>query len=795
MKTERELKQVFGVLAIILVGLFVVVLPIHVHDSKLAIIHEQAEILPSDIQWATISLAGKRIGCYAADSATNPRIQYPNIITDILNRGANVSDITDAMMPVTAALLANYDLVWFNEGADASLNDVELGVINTWLNQGGRVLCTGDDETSPANDVADYLGFDWFSHYSEMNITTAIFPHPISQGVNGIYFSNPSNLRSCPVNATLVVKTRWYDIVMAGTSNLGKVVVISDDNIFINYTQADNAIFANNVFGWLSHVNNFPPRLVSGMVFPANGNQTTLYNYSVVYSDPDNSAPCYVNVSIDGVVFPMMKADPFDDNYTDGSLYYFTRYLQPGLHNYLFTTRDDTFLNSTAVTSGPFVQHVNIAPILDGFSVSPLVGNSAHNFTFNVIYLDLNNDAPSYMRVLVNGLGFEMHKQDPGDNNYTDGCVYTLSRRFSPGSYTWNITCSDGTVPTTTSQGTFSAYSSNTQPPSLSNPSVTPEKGKKTTVFTFTVIFTDLDNDEPSFINISINGLVYPMSAVDIKDTDTTDGKAYRYSTQINSTGMTRFQINCSDGNFFTNTSLITKPEILPDPSFLEQYGLLIGISGMAIAAIATVLVISKNRKKGRKNKAELAREARKQLISEIEPKKAAAKKAGTGIDEAKPMTSEDLAELKKTEQEVTAKLERKICVVHKGPIKGANYACPHCETFYCRNCVVALANAGEKCWSCGNKLELDESFINAPIVQALNVENAKFYCDFCKQYREYEKPNYVAWENCPTCGKPMVLTRSCTFCGQPIALGKDLFDTYKGKLMQCPNCNKNVVI
>jgi len=76
--------------------------------------------------------------------------------------------------------------------------------------------------------------------------------------------------------------------------------------------------------------------------------------------------------------------------------------------------------------------------------------------------------------------------------------------------------------------------------------------------------------------------------------------------------------------------------------------------------------------------------------------------------DEDSLKTVSDVEELKKTEQEVTTILNVELCIVHKGPIKGANYACPKCNTTYCLNCAATLANKGESCWSCGNKIELD---------------------------------------------------------------------------------------
>ena len=47
------------------------------------------------------------------------------------------------------------------------------------------------------------------------------------------------------------------------------------------------------------------------------------------------------------------------------------------------------------------------------------------------------------------------------------------------------------------------------------------------------------------------------------------------------------------------------------------------------------------------------------------------------------------------------------LCVVHKGPIKGSMYVCPSCETLYCQKCAKALQEKGERCWSCGSRIQL----------------------------------------------------------------------------------------
>ena len=63
--------------------------------------------------------------------------------------------------------------------------------------------------------------------------------------------------------------------------------------------------------------------------------------------------------------------------------------------------------------------------------------------------------------------------------------------------------------------------------------------------------------------------------------------------------------------------------------------------------------------------------------------------------------------ELKKTESEVVVAGAKFICVVHKGPIEGRIYLCPHCHTLYCVKCAGVLKDKGEKCWSCEKDFDI----------------------------------------------------------------------------------------
>ena len=86
-------------------------------------------------------------------------------------------------------------------------------------------------------------------------------------------------------------------------------------------------------------------------------------------------------------------------------------------------------------------------------------------------------------------------------------------------------------------------------------------------------------------------------------------------------------------------------------------------------------------------------------------------KKKSAAKAEKKGLTAAEKEELAETEQEVGIEKKQFICVVHKGPIEGANiYLCPKCKTFYCQNCAKVLKVKGEKCWSCESDIKIDLS-------------------------------------------------------------------------------------
>ncbi|NVM30406.1 MAG: zinc-ribbon domain-containing protein, partial [Candidatus Helarchaeota archaeon] len=208
-------------------------------------------------------------------------------------------------------------------------------------------------------------------------------------------------------------------------------------------------------------VNLFTPNLIGANVTPTMGDQFTQFNFSVIYSDVDNDGPVSINVLINGTPYPMTKQNPADVNYTDGCLYQYVNLLSmdtPGFLNtslsyeYSFECNDGLWSNSTVTYVGLTVNITNTnAPALLSGAVFPLTGDQYTEFTFSITYFDLDNNAPDFIRVLINGVPHPMVKLNPSDVNYTDGCIYMYQTTLSPGYYVIFFESDDGAFTNSTS--------------------------------------------------------------------------------------------------------------------------------------------------------------------------------------------------------------------------------------------------------------------------------------------------------------------------------------------------------
>ncbi len=309
-------------------------------------------------------------------------------------------------------------------------------------------------------------------------------------------------------------------------------------------------------------VTNTAPTLTNGTVSPKSASNNNQFNFTVIYTDFDNEVPSYIYVYINSTAYSMSKQNSSDNNYTDGVLYrYLTTSISPSVYNYTyrFACSDGHISNST--TTHTDLRVTNVSPTLTNGAVVPKSASHTSQFNFTVIFTDLDNEVPSYIRVYINSSYYSMSKQNTSDNNYADGVLYYYLTSISTPSaynYTYRFVCSDGHIVNSTA--TYIDLRATNVGPMLTNAIVVPKSASHTKQFNFTVIYTDLDNEVPSYIRLYINSTVYTMSKWNSSDTNYTDGVLYRYliSTLTPSIYNYTYRFECSDGHIVNSTITYT---------------------------------------------------------------------------------------------------------------------------------------------------------------------------------------------------------------------------------------------
>jgi hypothetical protein len=195
----------------------------------------------------------------------------------------------------------------------------------------------------------------------------------------------------------------------------------------------------------------------------------------------------------------------------------------------------------------------------------PETGSRLTDFVFRVKYSDevYNNPPKSgYPKVHIieegfpfPGSPFTMEEVDPADNDYTDGKLYTYSRRlplFKGTEYEYYFEAYDivGSSAIGTPTEPIDAPDVYNLPPTLSwtgeenyiSDGVHPEKGFPVPGFEYRVKYTDPENDPPysGFPKVTIlkcGGLIegspFSMNEADTDDTNYTDGKIYTLTKML----------------------------------------------------------------------------------------------------------------------------------------------------------------------------------------------------------------------------------------------------------------------
>jgi WD40 repeat protein len=308
--------------------------------------------------------------------------------------------------------------------------------------------------------------------------------------------------------------------------------------------------------GWFYLLNrtvtNNQPALSAGAVSPATGPNSTLFVYRVTFTDADDEAPSFIKAVVDSTEYPMTKQDSNDITYTDGVVYELRTSLLLGSHKYHFEASDGkgpVRLPATGDYDGPTVNPIdtNTPPSLSGGKVSPGQGGTTTRFTFAVAYIDQDNDPPAFVSLMLDGDNRTMKKLN--DNAYSSGVEYRLETTLNISAHSFHFETSDGKdearFPATGElSGPDVSSSAQNNPPALAVPSLGPPGGNTTTLFTFSVRYTDVDDQLPAVKDVVIDGVSRSMV---FSNGTPAAGSVYTYQTLL-SAGVHAYYFSFSDG-------------------------------------------------------------------------------------------------------------------------------------------------------------------------------------------------------------------------------------------------------
>lgn len=306
------------------------------------------------------------------------------------------------------------------------------------------------------------------------------------------------------------------------------------------------------------------PELTDGNLEPMSGDTETLFNYTLEYSYREDVSPTRHEVVIDGIAFDMETEST--SGWKSGVTYSFSTNLTAGMHEYYFIFAVGGKLIRMPTSGNWSGPQVNSIPILSTPTHWPEEGNSETDFNFNITYTDLENDPAINGKVFIDGTGYLMSSSD---STYDDGSVYTYKTLLPPGNHTYFFSFSDG-MSEVRCPAVGYIYGPNVilanHAPSLDNPNLNPYEGNRDTIFTYSIEYSDGENDIPEIAQVFIDGVGFELNT---SEDDFDKGVTYTYSTSLG-LGNHTYYFLFSDGEFSIRAPLLDE-EVYLSPSVLNR--------------------------------------------------------------------------------------------------------------------------------------------------------------------------------------------------------------------------------
>jgi len=348
-----------------------------------------------------------------------------------------------------------------------------------------------------------------------------------------------------------------YNFDLSGDHSGSDYFSVEDDMVAVAFIQthtrsdAGSSRYAAEVlqtgFTEFNALPNKAPIIRNGQaVVPAGADEDTTVEFKTFYWDLDdfaNSGPAWAKVfyknATSGVIEKELTAIPSGIPWTEGKWMHIELKLGAGTYQYRFAANDseddasgDTAWNATEFTILPR----NKLPQLSAQSFAPADGDTNTLFTFQVLYRDGDNEEPAEAKILLNDVAYPLTTSSSGPWN--DWVMYEYETTLPVGqNHRYYFMFSDGKasvrLPAVDASpnwflGPFVEKPNNA--PTLTTALYSPDEGTRMDDFTFTIVYTDGENDHPTVSYIYVDEVAAIM---DPDGYDYTNGEVFRYRTSL----------------------------------------------------------------------------------------------------------------------------------------------------------------------------------------------------------------------------------------------------------------------
>ncbi len=257
-----------------------------------------------------------------------------------------------------------------------------------------------------------------------------------------------------------IIVNNTYSYCSCGSGYRIFQLLNSDNNTFVNNTMVYNSGNADNMRGL--YMSNSDGNLIMNNYFCNNWQEWggDCYIVEIHSSDSNNFTQNKIcnNLGIDASSHAFWMTTSNDNiisqnwicdncNLSTGSLYCSYGIQINGANNSVTWNMIHNNTVPSVIGDGNTVQDNDWHKfeLITNGQVSPSTGDNKKTYTYSITYTDLNNTAPSFVRVIIDGTPFNMSKQTTSDNDYTDGCIYQYKTSMDVGNHNYRFEASNGT--------------------------------------------------------------------------------------------------------------------------------------------------------------------------------------------------------------------------------------------------------------------------------------------------------------------------------------------------------------